>query len=140
VQPFYQCEVDHQHRILRHPEVVLGIPSPATQARSKQREAAEGRIESGIPLPPSTDAHDAAVMADLAARAGVGPAALPSCAFATFVNTGQTLNCAAFAPDASTVAGVCSSRCGRCMSRRSACGWRSTPDAMLCWMPSSCHT
>ncbi len=76
------------------------------QARSKQREAAEGRIESGVPLPPSTDAHDAAVIADLAARTGVGPAALPSCAFATFVNTGQTLTCAAFAPDVSEVAGA----------------------------------
>ena len=49
--------------------------------------------------------QQAAVEADLAARQAVGPEALPSCAFFTFVNTAQALNCAAFSPDGAHVAG-----------------------------------
>ena len=93
-----------------HADAFRDVQLSTVQARAKQREAAEGRIESGIPLPPSTDALDAAIMADVAARAAVGSGALPSCAFATFVNTRQTLNCAAFAPDASAAAGAPSTR------------------------------
>ena len=52
------------------------------------------------------DLQQAAVEADLAARQAVGPEALPSCAFLTFVNTAQALNCAAFSPDGAHVAGV----------------------------------
>ena len=45
------------------------------------------------------------MLEDLRARAAVGPAALPSCAFLTFVNTHQALHCAAISPDATSVAG-----------------------------------
>ena len=73
--------------------------------RKAQSDAAAGRIESKVPLPPLSDRQAAAMLADMGARAAVGPAALPSCAFFTFVNTHQALNCAAFSPDASAVAG-----------------------------------
>ena len=63
------------------------------------------RMESAVPLPPQSDRHAASRLADMVARAAVGPTLLPSCAFFTFVNTHQSLNCAAFAPDTTTVAG-----------------------------------
>lgn len=44
--------------------------------------------------------------ADLEARQAVGSNALPSCAFFTFVNTAQALNCAAFSLDSSRVVGA----------------------------------
>ena len=49
---------------------------------------------------------------DLEARADVSLSTLPSCCFFTFVNTRQSLTCAAFSRDAVHVAGERAARCG----------------------------
>lgn len=76
------------------------------QARIAQLEAAIDRVEPAVPLPPPAHDFDAYAAAELEARQAVSADALPSCAFLTFVNTAQALNCAAFSPDGGTVAGM----------------------------------
>jgi len=79
----------------------------AELAKAAQGEAANvDRIEPAVPLPPPPDGEAVlAIMAALDARQEVGPDALPSCAFFTFVNTAQSLNCAAFTPDSTHLIG-----------------------------------
>lgn len=71
-----------------------------------QLDAAIERVEPAIPLPPPPHEFDAMAAEELEARQPASAAALPSCAFLTFVNTAQALNCAAFSPDGSSVAGA----------------------------------
>lgn len=77
----------------------------AEQARIAQLEAAIDRVEPAVPLPPPAHDFDAYAAAELEARQSLSSDALPSCAFLTFVNTAQALNCAAFSADGGTVAG-----------------------------------
>lgn len=71
-----------------------------------QLDAAIERVEPAIPLPPPPHEFDAMAAQELEARQPASAAALPSCAFLTFVNTAQALNCASFSPDGSSLAGV----------------------------------
>jgi hypothetical protein len=77
-----------------------------SQARVAQLDAAIERVEPAIPLPPPPHEFDATAAQELEARQRSGGRWLPSCAFLTFVNTAQALNCAAFSPDGSSVAGA----------------------------------
>jgi hypothetical protein len=81
------------------------------QARVAQLDAAIERVEPAIPLPPPTHDFDARAAEELEARQAASAAALPSCAFLTFVNTAQALNCAAFSPNGSCVVGACLTFC-----------------------------
>jgi hypothetical protein len=76
-----------------------------------QLDAAIERVEPAIPLPPPPHEFDARAAEELGPGQPASAAALPSCAFLTFVNTAQALNCAAFSPDGSAVAGA-SPPCG----------------------------
>lgn len=77
-----------------------------SQARKAEVEAAADRITSMIPLPSVLDTLHTRLLDDMRGAAAVGPDALPSAAFFTLINTHQSLNCAAFSPDTTTVAGV----------------------------------
>ncbi|KAK9861590.1 hypothetical protein WJX84_005823 [Apatococcus fuscideae] len=83
----------------------LALEKEAEKERSKRHKAAEGRLEPQIPLAPRSEVLDTAVLNDFENRMDVGPQALPSILFHTFVNTAQSLNCSAFAPDLQAVAG-----------------------------------
>eukprot|EP00887_Chlorella_sp_A99_P008015 scaffold12.g8015.t1 len=83
----------------------------ARQAQREEEEALARAAEAAttkkqrIPLPELSDEARAAAMAQLPHRAPLSPAALPSAACFTFVNTHQSLNAIAFASDASALAG-----------------------------------
>jgi transcription initiation factor TFIID subunit 5 len=82
-------------------------------AAKTRREAVSASCRApAIPLPEVPEERQAALLAEMAAREGAGaggkpvsPDALPSAAFFTFVNTQQTLNCAALSADGARVAG-----------------------------------
>lgn len=59
-----------------------------------------------VPLPKVSEELLEAQMADIRARVELSSDALPSTIFFTFVNTHQSLNCTAIAPDCSLVAGM----------------------------------
>ena len=62
-----------------------------------------------IPLPGPSEEGTTAREADLQARVAVGPDALPSVIFHTFVNTHRSLHCSAFSHNGAWLAGVVAS-------------------------------
>ena len=70
-----------------------------------------------IPLVGVADELEAHLLECLDKRATVGPAALPSAAFYTFVNSHHTLNCVTSSSDGACVAG----QSARSLGARSAC-------------------
>lgn len=58
-----------------------------------------------IPLVGMADELEAQLLESLDRRAAVGPTALPSAAFYTFVNSHHTLNCVTTSSDGACVAG-----------------------------------
>ncbi|KAL3137829.1 hypothetical protein ABBQ38_005084 [Trebouxia sp. C0009 RCD-2024] len=77
----------------------------ADKERAKQRQATQDRMEPQIPLVGMADELEAQLLESLDKRASVGPTALPSAAFYTFVNSHHTLNCVTSSSDGACVAG-----------------------------------
>jgi transcription initiation factor TFIID subunit 5 len=84
----------------------------AVKAKSRRESVEADCMAAEFPLPPIPEERKAALLEEIRARetAGAGgkpvsPAALPSAAFFTFVNTQQSLTCVALSADASRVAG-----------------------------------
>lgn len=59
-----------------------------------------------IPLPQMPEGLEADLLEDMANRADLGSAVLPSAIFYTFVNTHQSLNCVSFSHDGGLIAGA----------------------------------
>jgi transcription initiation factor TFIID subunit 5 len=81
-------------------------------AKTRREAAGAGRMAAQLPLPEVPPEFETALLQEMGAReaagaggAPVGPAALPSAAFFTFLDTHQGLNCAALSADAARVAG-----------------------------------
>ncbi len=82
-----------------------------------QWELMEEGVCPQIPLPAMPEGLEADLLEDIAARADLSSAALPSAIFYTFVNTHQALNCAAFSATGALLLG----------------GWPSKPKYLYLW-------
>ncbi|KAL4432555.1 hypothetical protein ABPG77_000492 [Micractinium sp. CCAP 211/92] len=83
----------------------IALQKAYNEARAKREGIGLDRMAPKFPLPPVDDEQERQLMEELPHRQQLSADALPSCAFFTFFNTHQSLNCVAFTSDAAVVAG-----------------------------------
>ncbi|GAB4823536.1 hypothetical protein N2152v2_010582 [Parachlorella kessleri] len=75
------------------------------EAKEKREAVGTDRMAPEVPLPEVSEQWEGYLLREIGSRATLSSQALPSCAFYTFVNTHQSLNCVSFTSDAACVAG-----------------------------------
>ena len=101
MEPALSCVEVLRHLVVR--PILRG--ASANAVCSSHGDIPCSRLVLQVPLPEVSEQWEGYLLREIGSRATLSSQALPSCAFYTFVNTHQSLNCAAFTSVAACVAG-----------------------------------